>query len=401
MTETELKLEILASDLDTLLASGLLGAPTEVIDQRSTYFDTSNHRLFSAGFTLRIRHSGAAWMQTVEATGASASLFARSEWEVPVTGNAPVLDHSTPLLNAFGPIGSELSPRFVVCIQRRLWIVKENESTIEAVIDTGRAKAGDRQTPIVEMELELKDGDARDLFTLARKIDTIVPYKFGVISKAERGYRLLQALSPAVKAEPIELERSMSMADAFPAIAGSCLRQFRLNEGIFLERKNAEALHQARISLRRLRSTLSVFKPLFPDETAQRMSDEFRWLAGVLGEARNIDVLLPKADILRAQLENVRATACADVVEALASPRTRTLMLDFQEWLRCGDYLDFTVTPDIARPGTGASAPPWKRSRTSSVRSTIWPPGPTFSTNTDCATIPRPKSSCRMPTSPR
>lgn len=349
MAEIELKLEISPVDLDTLLASDILGEPAEVVEQHSTYFDAQDHRLLGAGFTLRIRRSGETLVQTVKATGAGASLFARSEWEIPVTGAVPVLDHSTPLLNEFGPVACELSPQFEVSVQRRLWNMSENGSKIEAVIDTGMSRALDRQSPITEMELELKDGDASALFLLARKIDGVVPYKFGVLSKAERGFRLLQALPTAIKAEPLELERGMAVSEAFQTIAGSCFRQFRLNEAVLLDRKNAEALHQARVALRRLRSAISLFKPLFRDDTARRLSDEFRWLAGVFGEARNLDVLLPKADELRGRLEEARVSAYEDVMSALASSRARALMLDFNEWLRCGDYLMVTATQELPR----------------------------------------------------
>jgi triphosphatase len=94
----------------------------------------------------------------------------------------------------------------------------------------------------------------------------------------------------SVKAEPVELDRQMSPITAFKAIAYSCLRHFRLNETIFATRQNAAALHQTRVALRRLRSACSLFKPIIRDTEATRLQDELKWLASVLGEARNIDV---------------------------------------------------------------------------------------------------------------
>jgi CHAD domain-containing protein len=106
---------------------------------------------------------------------------------------------------------------------------------------------------------------------------------------------------------------------------------------------NAEALHQARVALRRLRSAYSLFKRLLPGAEPQRLKDELRWLAGVLGEARNLDVLLAKAtdSDLRSRLKDAREAAYEDVVRALESSRARALMLDFNEWLRCGEYLRY------------------------------------------------------------
>lgn len=341
MAEIELKLEALPDDIDAIAASALFGEPEAAIEQHSLYFDTHDRRLFDSGFTLRIRQSGETRMQTVKAAGPSASLFARSEWETPVTADIPVLDHTSPLLNQFGSRLDTLAPQFEVFIERRLWQLTENTSRIEAVIDRGRIVAGGRQMPVCEMELELKDGRAEDLFSLARKIEAIVPIRFGVQSKAERGYRLCEPLATAIKAEPIDLTPRLSSVAGFKTIAESCFRQFRLNEAILLQRRNPEALHQARVGLRRLRSAFSLFKPFLLDD-ARRLSDEFRWLAGVLGEARNLDVLLPRAKDaeVRQKLEEARVAAYDDVMKALGSARVRALMLDFNEWLQCGIHVE-------------------------------------------------------------
>ncbi|MGF9567717.1 CYTH domain-containing protein [Neorhizobium sp. BT27B] len=82
MSEVELKLEIDAGDLDRLLQADQFGGQGEVVQQHSTYFDTGDNVLFSSGFTLRIRQAGDTHIQTIKATGPSASIFARSEWEM-------------------------------------------------------------------------------------------------------------------------------------------------------------------------------------------------------------------------------------------------------------------------------------------------------------------------------
>ncbi len=340
MAEIELKLEISTNDVDKLLASNLFVDPKATIEQRSIYFDTEDHRLFGAGFTLRIRRSGEVRVQTVKATGANASLFARDEWETTVETDSPVLDHTSPLLNEFGSLALNLSPLFEVSVKRRIWNMVENGSMIEVAVDQGLVVEGGRQAPICEVELELKDGDPKDLFLLARKAEAVVPMKFGVWSKAERGYRLLEAIRPVFNAEPIELERRAGSARAFQTIAQSCFRQFRLNETVLLRKRNPDALHEARVAIRRLRAAFSLFKPMLLEGEAHRITGEFRWLAGELGEARNLDVLLPRAgDCLREELADVREAVYDDAIRALGSARAQALMLDFNDWLRCGSYL--------------------------------------------------------------
>jgi len=319
LAEIELKLEISPADLEKIALSSFLGQPAATLELHSVYFDTGDCQLFDNGFTLRIRRSGTKSIQTVKATGSNASLFARSEWETPAKTNTPVFDYNSPLLNRFGPIERDLVVQFEVVTNRRIWNMTEGAASIEVAADSGTVIAGDRQAPFHEIELELKGGEPRQLFALARKIDAIVPVKIGVQSKSERGYRLLSAMRSAAKAETIDLEPRLNAGESFRMIALSCFRQFRLNETLLLQRGNAASLHQARVALRRLRSALSLFKPLL-DENARRFSDELRWLANTFGEARNLDVLLLKvADgELREKLETARKSANGGIVEALA-----------------------------------------------------------------------------------
>jgi inorganic triphosphatase YgiF len=348
LAEIELKLEISPADLEKIALSSFLGEPAATLELHSVYFDTGDCRLFDNGFTLRIRRSGDKSIQTVKATGSNASLFARSEWETPAKTNIPVFDYNSPLLNRFGPIERDLVVQFEVVTNRRIWNLTESTTSIEVAADSGTVIAGDRQAPFHEIELELKGGEPRQLFALARKVNAIVPVKIGVQSKSERGYRLLSAMRSAAKAEAIDLEQRLNAGESFRMIALSCFRQFRLNETLLLQRGNAGSLHQARVAMRRLRSALSLFKPLL-DENAKRFSDEFRWLANTLGETRNLDVLLLKATDgeLREKLEAARKSSYDGIVEALGSARSRTLMLDFNEWLLCGDYAKH---PDCEKP---------------------------------------------------
>src|SRR3546814_6754427 len=78
----------------------------------------------------------------------------------------------------------------------------------------------------------------------------------------------------------------MTAADAFRHIAQSCVRQFRLNEALLLAGRDAGALHQVRVALRRLRSAFSIFKPVIGGDAHTPLRDELRWLASELANAR-------------------------------------------------------------------------------------------------------------------
>ena len=52
-----------------------------------------------------------------------------------------------------------------------------------------------------------------------------------------------------------------------------------------------EQVHQARVSIRRLRSTLRTFSELFNPEWSSPLATELSWYAAILGEVRDLDVL--------------------------------------------------------------------------------------------------------------
>src|SRR5579871_4062184 len=189
--EIEMKLEAdpRADPAAALIA--LLGDPREEA-QASTYFDTSDHALRASGTSLRIRRTDAGRVQTVKAGAGTTGLFVRSEWERPVTGDAPVLYDALPIGTVLGERVTEIEPVFRIENTRSIWMNRQDGVTIEVALDRGRALADGREAAFCEIELEQKGPGARDaLFALARRIDATIPVHPGVLTKSERGYRLL------------------------------------------------------------------------------------------------------------------------------------------------------------------------------------------------------------------
>jgi CHAD domain-containing protein len=52
-----------------------------------------------------------------------------------------------------------------------------------------------------------------------------------------------------------------------------------------------DGVHQMRVATRRLRTTLATFRPLFADEAGEPLRDELKWLGGLLGAARDPEVM--------------------------------------------------------------------------------------------------------------
>jgi CHAD domain-containing protein len=77
-----------------------------------------------------------------------------------------------------------------------------------------------------------------------------------------------------------------------------------------------DSVHQMRTTTRRLRDTLRAYRTVLAGPVTQQLSDELKWLGGVLGEARDGEVL---SELLRDEL----ASAPPELVLGAAQARIR------------------------------------------------------------------------------
>jgi len=377
--EVELKLEIPPGEIEALRATPLLGDPRRRPDtQRTVYFDTLRGDLRKAGYSLRLRQNGRSFVQTVKHRGSDSGGFSsRAEWEKKNDGAA--LDFEALKATPVGKLLSKrdmrkrLQPVSETRVRRTTWLVRREESAVELILDEGKIVSNGREEQISEVELELKQGPRSELFKLSRELGRDLTLRMGVMSKSERGFRLLEGRTArARKAEKVRLSPALTVGEAFAVIVQSCLRHFRLNEPLFTQKANARALHQARVAVRRLRSALTLFKPALIDAEAAHLRAELRWFAALLGEARNLDVLLATKTaegrtpdrVTREQLRDARKEAYARVQAALAERRLPAAILELVAWSEAGAWRggDLAGEP-ISGFATGRLERGWKRVR--------------------------------------
>ena len=144
----------------------------------------------------------------------------------------------------------------------------------------------------------------------------------------------------SLKAGRIELRPSMTVAEGFEVIVASCVRHLRHNAPLVVEHRVAEALHQSRVALRRLRSAFSLFEPATGGREFGRLDDELRFLAVALGEARNFDVYLQNdlPEDERLALNTRRDEAYDVAVAVLGSAHTQRLLADLLKWTTAGRW---------------------------------------------------------------
>ncbi len=306
--EVELKLLIEPRHVDTLRQSPLLqqyaGAPPETLPMQDIYFDTPDLAILKSNAGLRVREAGGAWVQTLKGGGGVASgLHSRYEWESAVAGPQPDLGALAGLVDAHSAWGkllrqpelaSRLEQAFTTSIRRTTWDLRLPEGDlVEFALDEGSIACRGEETPVCEIEIELKSGQAEHLFDFALELIEQIPLRLGAISKAARGYALYQSQSQApaiVRARPLRLARELNVEEGFRLIIANCLAQVQANEAAVTEGNDPEGIHQMRVGLRRLRSALRLFKDLAP--CPQPLLDDLSWLGKELGEARDWEVLL-------------------------------------------------------------------------------------------------------------
>ncbi len=357
--EVELKLECGGPDLTTLTGHPLLQEVVEVESDLllSRYFDTPERALEKAGLTLRVRAEGGRYIQTVKAGAGQIGLFDRAEWESVVAGDQP--DPAAWAGTAAEPVLADsaqtLEPLFTTLIARRVHPVEFGGSRILVTLDEGRIESAAGDTGLCELELELERGEVADLFGLAQALAETAPLRLGILSKSARGFALLDGAKPSPsKAEPVSLSPEADAGAVFRSVARACLRHLRLNETAFLEGpRNPSALHQMRVALRRLRSALSLFAPLFEDDPkAAALGDEIKRVTEPFGTARNLDVFLHdtlpvlaghnEGDAALKGIEEkalaAREQAYSAVQAILESPQWRGLLLDVAGWVEAGAW---------------------------------------------------------------
>ncbi|GAB3873206.1 CHAD domain-containing protein [Terrabacter terrigena] len=94
-----------------------------------------------------------------------------------------------------------------------------------------------------------------------------------------------------------------------------------------------EGLHDVRVAIRRIRSALATFRPVLEPTVTDPLRDELRWVSGLLGQARDIEVVIEHTELLLAAAEPV------GLDDAVTGLRAR-LRLDLAA---AGDVVDETL----------------------------------------------------------
>lgn len=350
-------------DLDGLSGVERTTAP-EVHQLVAHYVDTADLRLRTAGVTLRHRSGGvdAGWHLKLP--------LGDDREELGVPGDdptAPVPQELHALVRALvrtrplAPVARLTTRRTV----RRL--LDDAGAVLVEVVDDevrGELVGVDEASPVVwrEWEAELGTAPRSLLDEVERRLLAAGAVRSTTGSKVGR----VLAARPV---EPGERGWWSAASSSHPSSAGEVV-QAHLRAQVAelvardpqVRRDLPDAVHKARVATRRLRSALRTFRPLLDRSLTDPLRVELRWLAGVLGEARDVEVLHarlrrllaeepselvmgPVAERVETVLGRRYREAHARAVAALDDPRHLALLDDLEQLVASPPFRDTARGP--------------------------------------------------------
>ncbi len=343
--------------------AGSSGPEEQVLE--AEYYDTDDLRLIRSGVTLRRRRGGSdpGWHLKLPAGGST-----RQEIRTPLGRGRQVPARLASLVRGYTR-GEALRPVARVSTRRQVLTLVDSEgaSLAEVASDDVSAQTLGGETMIsqwAEVEVELTGGGPRLLKAADARLrrDGLRPSARS--AKLERALGLPDGTGPERGGHPAPVNGQHQTAA--PASAGDIvlayLREHAARLGSMdplVRADEPDSVHQMRVASRRLRSTLQSFGEVIPRSGTETILAELKWLGGVLGEARDGEVLATRlAQNVRAvpaeqMLGPVQARVQAHFAPIEAAARANVLAaLDSARYFALRDALDGL----LADPPLSASA---------------------------------------------
>jgi triphosphatase len=390
--EVEVKFAADADGLAAALVSPLLktegASPAKKLV--SVYFDTPDWALKKHKIALRVRRAGrAAPVMTLKwPLQAAGDIFTRGEIEIRGAKMDPDLSLFPPeVAEGLRQIIGEaaLEAKYETRINRVARLLNRGGARIEVAFDDGTIRAGERELPLREVELELKSGPPQALYDFAAILAAALPLRLDAMSKAERASHFCLGDEPKpVKMKPAPLPADANLDDAIARIILGATDHYLANWASLRAGDDPESIHQMRVALRRLRSALGMLKRAIPCPEFEVFREEAKALATALGPARDSDALReliedgPMAHFgknkdftpLLAALEERRAAAYVDARDLTESARPSLFVLRLSAfvarrgWRNAVNGLELaTLTEPVAQFAEAALERLYKRVR--------------------------------------
>lgn len=280
--EIELKFIVASSALDALRTrlNGLESrhsAPRHLVN---IYYETGDFLLRRHDMGLRVRGDNDQYEMTMKTAGHTVGgLHQRPEYNIAL--DTPVLDLARFPADMWpagldpDTLAASVAPLFSTNFSREKWVVTQGESRIEIALDLGEVSAGELHEPISELELEILEGNTRDLLALARQLITLPGLRQGSLSKAARGYHLARGneARPLKAAGILQMPAKSTVEQGLDGALELALSHWQYHEELWV-RGNGQARGQVLAAVAMVRHVLALFGGIIPRKASAHLRDQ-------------------------------------------------------------------------------------------------------------------------------
>ncbi|HEX7475033.1 MAG TPA: CHAD domain-containing protein [Dehalococcoidales bacterium] len=344
--ETELKLQLPGQTaekavIQKLSGSGyVIGKPSILVND-DLYLDTFDWLLIKKKLALRYRCSNGQASYTLKSIGNfNQGIAQRTELEFALE-RPPETPQDVPVEQIRSQVTPLIFPRVLLELvrvrtrRREYPIISPEGAKISLAFDSSnfsrrRPPAVNCRRNFYEMEAELKEGDVSALVCLQKLMTVAFDYPFSSESKLQRAIGLLHLVPVSRKTNP---DLSVKLADplgiALQKIIAAEFQWFHEQLPGVIADLDSEFVHQARVTTRRMRSAIKVFNESINQDTGAFLADELKWLGGLFGAVRDIDVYVINLNIFEQKIDFFPGSIHRELekgIEKLRSKPFKTLL---------------------------------------------------------------------------
>ncbi len=345
--------------------SGFSVAPGSKGELTDTYLDTEDWRLHRAGYALRVRRKGSnktseLTMKSLVPASSGGKVRRREISERVRNGDGGFPD----LSEARGSVGQrlraltgshEVHPLFEIRTRRRTFSLRlelqedsvedrnDGDGSSEEIVQDAsgnvrrggdgprvaevaldateiRLNNGEEPARLSRVEVEVEEESSAEVSGFVEDMRLALELEPTTASKYEAGL-YAAALSPDGDQDlgPDDVDASMSAGEVAFAILRKQFAAMRAHEPGTRLGEDPEELHDMRVATRRMRAALKLFSGALPEQ-ADFYRNELKWVAGALGEVRDLDVQIEQLETLSSEQEE-DSDAFGEVVGALEKRR--------------------------------------------------------------------------------
>jgi CHAD domain-containing protein len=241
----------------------------------------------------------------------------------------------------------KLLEQIVISTIRRRYLVDSPEGTkFELDFDKSKFSTGALEKPQCayqyhQLEVEVIDGTASALKDLAKLLSDNFGYLPATSTKLQSAMTCLK-VKPLVKKVPKKFIVNLDdrLDAALKKILSIEFHWFQQQLPGAISDRDPEFVHQARVATRRMRSALILFHNSLPEPSAVYFEERLKWLGGLFGEVRDLDVFLINLTNYKDKLESF-PKAEKKALEGVVIKRRRIPLKALKEALKSRRYQNF------------------------------------------------------------